>query len=439
MAKTVVASIQQQMRLYETPEAYRREVMRFLTVVRMKGAHMVIFPALTAVMAISPLMQGLRVRLLKQADSGRAQGPFWQRARAALAGSTAGMLGANFHTTYDQMLAGGAEGMQLKYEEIFSDLAREFNLTIVAGSGYLPDMTGVLRHRSFVFGPDGRMLGFHDQTAAPQTESQIQLGDDLNVIDTPAGRLGILIEGEALYPEIARVMAFRGADLLVCLAAVDDEVRAAYIRQAALAHAQENQCYVVTSFLVGRNHLALDETARPLIGKSGIYAPLEMSARYSGVMVEMGTPDAEGVVTAEVDRQALRRLWETDGQGLRRLMPAALFARELPALYAAGHTLHEAEALPPQALLPAHAETAPGEAEETGEITLVEPPAPEDEIEPLPKDHEVVDEVAMGEGEEPEVPTGPAKRLADDDETTFDLEAPDLPDPAADESKPPDA
>ena len=36
-------------------------------------------------------------------------------------------------------------------------------MTIVAGSAYLPDANGVIRHRTSVFGADGSLLGRHDK------------------------------------------------------------------------------------------------------------------------------------------------------------------------------------------------------------------------------------------------------------------------------------
>ena len=52
-----------------------------------------------------------------------------------------------------------------------------------------------------------------------------------------------------------------------------------------------------------------------------------MTPRYTGVLVEMGTSDAEGLLTAELDRDALRELWETGVEPVRRRMPVELCSR----------------------------------------------------------------------------------------------------------------
>ncbi len=189
-------------------------------------------------------------------------------------------------------------------------------------------------------------------------------GDAWHVVATPVGRLGILLGEESLYPEAGRVLAYQGADLLVTLAACGNEALAAYVRQATLALAQENRCFAITSFLVGKNRLAYDDgAAGAFVGRSGIYAPLEMTPRYSGVLVEMGTAEAEGLLTAELDRDRLRELWETGVEPVRRRMPVSLFANYLPALYGSRRTLAEvwpdAEATAPVLSLPAPTEPLP--------------------------------------------------------------------------------
>ena len=68
MKNLVVASAQQQMRLFDSPDSYRKELTRFLYMARAKGAELIVFPGLAGVMAAAPLVEGFRVNLLKQAE-----------------------------------------------------------------------------------------------------------------------------------------------------------------------------------------------------------------------------------------------------------------------------------------------------------------------------------------------------------------------------------
>jgi predicted amidohydrolase len=364
--KTVIACAQQQMRLFDSPDAFRREISRFLNMARAKGSQLAIFPPLVGVMAASPRVQGFSVRLLKQAQAQKHG--LWGRTRSAVAEGTASLLGASFRKAYTQLLSADAAGMVADYEATFAEMARAYQMAIVAGSAYLPDQNGTLRHRAAVFGPDGALLGRHDKMIlSPEDRGLAQPGDAWHVIATPAGRVGVLLGEEALYPEAGRVLAYGGAELLVTLAAVGDETLAAHIRAATIARAQDNRCFAAASFLVGRNYIAAEEGSAPAFtGKSGIYAPLEMTPRFAGVLVEMGTAEAEGLLTAELDGPKLEWLWDHGTNPVRRAMPMELFGRYLPALYASGRSLASAWEVEPPA-----PELAPPE-----ELPLLE--APED-------------------------------------------------------------
>ncbi len=386
MANVVVASAQQQMRLFDSLEGYRKELGRFLHMARAKGAQLAVFPALSGVMAASHRTQGFGVDLLRRADERKRAGrSLWARTRSALAGGTAALLGVTFRQAFVELLNAHPAGLAEEYTALFADLARLYEMTIVAGTAYLPDKTGVVRHRSLVFGPDGTVLGHHDKLALSQEDQGLATpGDVWHVVATPVGRIGILIGEEALYPEAGRVLAYQGADLLVTLAAVSDEALAAYIRHGTISRAQENRIFALTSFLVGKNYLATPESPDALWGKSGIYAPLELTTRYTGVLVEMGTADAEGLLTAELNRNLLQQYWEQGSEPVRKRIPVDLFAQYLPALYTSRRTLAEAWPEPagsaPTAVQPAAQpsggeETSAPPAEPAGaEVPLPEPP-----------------------------------------------------------------
>lgn len=399
MDKLIVASAQQQMRLFDSIESYRKELHRFLHMARAKGAVLIVFPALSGVMAASHRVEGFRVGLLKQADAQRRSNKsFWARTRSALASGTAALLSANFRNAFEQLLHNDPAALAADYEPLFAEMARTYEMTIVAGSAYLSDAGGVTRHRAMVFGPDGAVLGRHDKLALSREDEGLAVaGDVWHVIDTPVGRLGVLIGEEALYPEAGRVLAYQGAELLVALAAAGDQALAAYVRHGALAQAQENRIFALTSFLVGKNYLAADEgVGASFVGKSGIYAPLELTPRYTGVLVEMGTAESEGLLTAELDRGLLRKFWANGTEPVRQRMPVDLFATYLPALYSSRRTLAEVwedagpgvAALPPSsapALLPAPPAAVEASAEPAAPseaVAAAEPavPAVDDEI-----------------------------------------------------------
>ena len=136
MNKVIIACAQQQMRLFESSDGFRREISRFLNMARAKGAQLAVFPPLVGVMAASPRVQGFSVRLLKQAANASAKQSIWSRTRGAMAEGTASLLGASFRKSFIQLLATDPAGMVSDYEATFAELARAYQMAIVAGSAY---------------------------------------------------------------------------------------------------------------------------------------------------------------------------------------------------------------------------------------------------------------------------------------------------------------
>jgi predicted amidohydrolase len=344
METVVVATAQQQMRLFQSPEDYRRELARFMQIAQAKGAELIVFPTLSGIPAASPLINGFRVRLLRRAGGSRRNPSALDRARRALAGSTAEMLRANFRRPYRELLTSDSRAVEDAYDEVFQPLAKSYGITVVAGSAYLEATDGGIRHTAIVFGPDGQRLGRHDKVLlSPAEDGWVQPGDGWSAIETPVGRLGLVFGQEVGYPEIGRSLTQQGAGLIVALCVASDEATVAELRLAAIARAQENVCCVVTSYPVGSDYLAADEDgARALIGRSGIYAPLAQTPRFTGVLVEMGATSTEGLLTGELDGAIMAQLREQRAEE-RAQVVALVQAR--PPLLAADEDSEESHTL----------------------------------------------------------------------------------------------
>ncbi|MCJ8205840.1 carbon-nitrogen hydrolase family protein [Pseudomonas sp. RGM2987] len=128
----------------------------------------------------------------------------------------------------DAYLRMKAERMAHDYQALFGGLAKEFGITLVAGSIILPEPSvsdgelkvgaGVLYNSSLVFGRDGRPMGQPQRQQHPVFEQRDVLGADrpdaTQVIDTPAGRLGVLIGSDSWYPIRYRQLNDQGAQLI---------------------------------------------------------------------------------------------------------------------------------------------------------------------------------------------------------------------------------
>jgi predicted amidohydrolase len=122
----------------------------------------------------------------------------------------------------------------------FGQLAREANLYVVAG---LNERQGHLVYNvAVLIGPDGKVVGKYRKVAltAGEGESGVEQGTDYPVFDTRFGKLGMMICYDGFFPEVARELANRGAEVIAW------PVMGCNPRLAA-ARAIENHVYVVSS------------------------------------------------------------------------------------------------------------------------------------------------------------------------------------------------
>ncbi len=122
-----------------------------------------------------------------------------------------------------------APRMARVYQEVFSSLAVEFGMTIVAGSILLPSPQvagqelragrGPLYNVSFLFHADGRIDPQMVKKAYPITAELPFTASEpcsrLPVFHTPAGRLGVLICADSWYPDTYATLKSKGAEMIV--------------------------------------------------------------------------------------------------------------------------------------------------------------------------------------------------------------------------------
>jgi predicted amidohydrolase len=339
--RVVVACVQQRMHLPLTLDEYREDLRRFMRVAATKQARLVVFPELGGVMVAPPILGDFRSQLLKRSDRGRRRrAGLWDRLVGGLAGTLVGLTKADFRRGLAALLDIAAQDVWQSYEEVFGGLAREFGVTVVAPSAYLPDpVDGVIRNLAVVFNSNGQMVGRQAKVVLHPADTDLaQAGATWDVIATEVGQIGLILGSDVLYPEVGRLLAYQGADLLVIQAACTDQLLYQKLRAASLARMQDNQLFAAVSFLVGENQLSRVQRT-PFVGKSALLAPQELTPRSNGVLVEMGNLRSEGVLAAEWNFAALRDLWETSETPVRQQLPLQQAGQVLAQLYARLQTL----------------------------------------------------------------------------------------------------
>ncbi len=98
--------------------------------------------------------------------------------------------------------------------EYFCALAKKHNIYIVVG---LVERDGNLIYNvAVLIGPDGRIIGKYRKVCLPRGEVDAGLapGKDYPVFDTPIGKIGMMVCYDGFFPEVARELSKRGAEVI---------------------------------------------------------------------------------------------------------------------------------------------------------------------------------------------------------------------------------
>lgn len=104
--------------------------------------------------------------------------------------------------------------------DLYSRLAKELNLVIVC-SLFEKRAPGLYHNTAVVFDTDGSIAGKYRKMHIPDDPAYYEKfyftpGDlGFEPVDTSLGRIGVLVCWDQWYPEAARLMALRGAEMLV--------------------------------------------------------------------------------------------------------------------------------------------------------------------------------------------------------------------------------
>lgn len=133
-----------------------------------------------------------------------------------------------------------AEPMPGPSTEYFGSLAKKHDLYIVAG---LYEREGHLIYNvAALVGPDGRLVGVYRKVCPTRGELTMGImpGKDYPVFDTRFGKVGMMICYDGFFPEVARELSNRGAEVIAWPVAGCNPLLAS-------ARACENHVYVVSS------------------------------------------------------------------------------------------------------------------------------------------------------------------------------------------------
>ena len=187
-----------------------------------------------------------------------------------------------------------------------SKMAISYNVNIIAGS--MPEIhNDKVYNVSYVLQRNGKVDSTSKIHITPSEEYDWNItgGNDVKVIDTDCGKIGVQICYDVEFPELSRIMAEDGMQILFVPFLTDTQNAYHRVRSCAQARAIENECFVAIAGNVG--NLPKVSNMDLQFAQSAVLTPSDFAFPVNGVKAE-ATPNTEMIVVSDVDLSLLTEL-----------------------------------------------------------------------------------------------------------------------------------
>lgn len=187
-----------------------------------------------------------------------------------------------------------------------SDLAISYNINIITGS--MPYLKGdSLYNVGFLCRRDGSVDMYEKIHVTPDEQKCWGLsgGSHIQTFDTDCGKIGIVICYDVEFPELSRLMAEDGMQILFVPFMTDTQNAYSRVRVCAQARAIENECYVAIAGSVG--NLPRVHNMDIQYAQSAVFTPCDFAFPNDGKRSE-ATPNTEMILVSDVDLNLLNEL-----------------------------------------------------------------------------------------------------------------------------------
>jgi len=188
----------------------------------------------------------------------------------------------------------------------FNELAISYNINIITGS--MPEMVNDrLYNAGYLCKRDGTTERFEKLHVTPDEARVWGMvgGSQLKAFDTDCGKIGILICYDAEFPELSRLLADEGMDILFVPFLTDTQNGYSRVRVCSQSRAVENECYVAITGGVG--NLPKVHNMDIQYAQSAVFTPCDFAFPANGIKAET-TPNTEMILIADLDIYLLREL-----------------------------------------------------------------------------------------------------------------------------------
>lgn len=190
--------------------------------------------------------------------------------------------------------------------QYFKQMAISYNVNIITGS--YPMLDGdKLYNVSHLCRRDGSSEEYRKIHITPSevTAWGITGGNQLGVFDTDCGRIGIVICYDVEFPELGRIYAEQGVQILFVPFLTDTQNGYHRVRRCAQARAIENECYVAIAGCIG--NLPKVNNMDIQYAQSAVFTPSDFAFPENAVKAQ-ATPNTEMTLIVDVDIDLLKEL-----------------------------------------------------------------------------------------------------------------------------------
>ncbi len=186
-----------------------------------------------------------------------------------------------------------------RFIKFMSEASIKYNINIVGGTHLIKNEWGEMQNVAFIFLRDGSI---HRQAKIQPTPSEVQWwnikgGDQLSVINTDRGPIGVLVCYDSEFPELTRHLIDQGAKIIFVPYATDTRQGHLRVRYCCQARTIENQCYFVLSGNIG--NLPRVHNMDINYAQSCILTPSDFPFARDGVAADTD-PNTETVAIADL-------------------------------------------------------------------------------------------------------------------------------------------
>ncbi|MGL4582285.1 MAG: bifunctional GNAT family N-acetyltransferase/carbon-nitrogen hydrolase family protein [Flavobacterium sp.] len=190
----------------------------------------------------------------------------------------------------------------------FQEFAISYNINIITGS--MPHLVdGTLYNVGFLCKRDGTYEMYSKIHITPNEVHYwgMKGGSKIQTFDTDCGKIGIMICYDVEFPELSRLLADQGMDILFVPFLTDTQNGYTRVRNCAASRAIENECYVAIAGCVG--NLPKVNNMDIQFAQAAVLTPSDFAFPTNGVKAE-ATPNTEMTLIVDVDVDLLKELHE---------------------------------------------------------------------------------------------------------------------------------